>query len=138
MPAQQPARGKGAAGNRPNPNKKGKFRETMWFKKGELDEAVAASVDGPEAPARADELPIEDRYKDDGTLTADDRDRLSLRTGGTQMMPAMQPGAVPGERMDDDALVGELSGSRTRSILIIVGAIIVAAMIVVYFAVLRK
>src|SRR6185503_17784222 len=66
--------------------RKGKFRETMWFKKGELDEQVAQDAQGKsDAPAAADDLPIEDRYKDDGTITAADRERLSLRTGGTQL-----------------------------------------------------
>jgi len=135
-PPKSAPRGK-TTGGQPRAGRKGKFRETMWFKKGELDEAVATTAETPDAPVKADELPIEDRYKDDGTLTADDRDRLSLHTGGTQVMPVIRQQAVPGERMGEDDLVGELKGGRSRLVFLVVAAVVVAAMVVVYLTVLR-
>ena len=110
----------------------------MWFKKGELDEAAAAA-EGEEAKTRADELPIEDRYKDDGTLTTADAERLTLRTGATSAMPVIRGReVVPGERMGEDDLVNELKAGRTRIFLVALGVALVAAMLLVYFAVLRN
>jgi len=81
-----PPRGKAAARRA---NRRSKFRETMWFKKGELDEAVASGAVGEDAPIKADALPIEDRYKDDGSLSSEDEGRLGLHTGATQSMPSI-------------------------------------------------
>jgi hypothetical protein len=52
-----------------------KFRETMWFKKGLLD----------------DTMPIEDRYLDDGSLTPTDSRVFGLHTGTTQPLPVISP-----------------------------------------------
>jgi len=46
-----------------------RFRETLWFKKGLID---------AEMPELADQLPIEDRYLDDGSVTPVDVAQLSL------------------------------------------------------------
>ncbi|MBI4509367.1 MAG: serine/threonine protein kinase [Deltaproteobacteria bacterium] len=138
-------KGKANAGTpaAPPAAEKGKFRETMWFKKGELDEAAAAlaatapaSSDAPPVSDKVDELPIEDRYKDDGTLTAADRERLSLRTGATQMMQAVSVpvGPVPGERMGEKEIVSELRAGRTKIIAIIVAAVIVIGGVVAFFS----
>jgi hypothetical protein len=142
MAASQPSSSASARGKAQAPGKavrkKGKFRETMWFKKGELDEAAAAAAEGDEAKTRVDELPIEDRYKDDGTLTTADAERLTLRTGATSAMPAVpRAEVVPGERMGEDDLVSELKAGRTRIFLIALTVAVVAAMLLVYFAVLR-
>ena len=48
------------------------------------------------APARkaahdkADSLPIDERYKDDGSISREDKEKYSLRTGATQMMSAIK------------------------------------------------
>ncbi len=140
------AGGKGKKAPEPAPAaKRGQFRETMWFKKGELDEAAAqaaaqiakegASPDGVPVSDKADELAIDERYKDDGSITAGDRQRLSLQTGHTQMMQAVQPTALPGERMGDDALIEEMQGGRKRTILLVVLGLLAMAAVVVYFTV---
>ena len=67
-----------------------KFRETLWFKKGEqdakvADEAVAAG--DLLAPQAVDMLPIEDRYEDDGSVAATDSVAFGIHTGKTEYMP---------------------------------------------------
>ncbi len=142
-PPAAPANAPAAAGRgkRAPAKDKAKFRETMWFKKGELDEAVAAAqapTPGSEPlPDKADSLPIEDRYKDDGTLTAADRQRLSLRTGGTMVHQAVNPPGVP-EQMGADDLARELGAGRGRMILLIVFVVLIVAGVAIYFGVLRK
>jgi hypothetical protein len=115
----------------------------MWFKKGELDEAAAeaaakAKPDGEPALDKADEAPIDERYKDDGTLTHDDRARLSLRTGGTQMVPVVRASPpVPGDRMEEKDLVAEMHAGRTRMLLLVALAALLIGLLVAYFTVLR-
>lgn len=131
---------KGAAGQQDN---KGKFRETMWFKKGELDEAAAAAAaamqEGELALDKADALPIEDRYKDDGTLSRQDAERLSLRTGATQMMQAMRDpnaAAVAGRRgkgLSEDDLVGEMKSGRGLLIVVILLVLAAVGGLIAYF-----
>jgi hypothetical protein len=137
------AGGKAKGAAQPAPSTKGKFRETMWFKKGELDAAAAeAAAKAPKTPDalpvsdKADELPVEDRYKDDGSITAKDRERLSLRTGATQMMPAVQVAEpkAKAERMDESEIVKEMSGGRGKIILLVFVAIAVIAGLVVWQA----
>src|SRR5690606_8264760 len=60
---------------------KGKFRETMWFKKGDLDAqaALAAAEERARtgkdvASDKADSKPIDERYNDDGTITRGDKE----------------------------------------------------------------
>jgi hypothetical protein len=137
MAADPGAGGKGKAPAVPPPAaaKKGQFRETMWFKKGELDEAAAqAAASAPQSPDalpvsdKADELPIEDRYKDDGSISAKDREKFSLRTGATAMMPAVNiPEGVPvaGAKMDERDMVSEMKGGRGKVLLIVIAAVIV-------------
>jgi hypothetical protein len=107
-------RGKGRAS--PPPETMGKFRETMWFKKGELDEAAAAAAAGAHAGElmhdKADALPIEDRYLDDGTLDRRDAERLSLRTGNTELGLAARAEPLARKRVSERELVGELRRGR--------------------------
>ena len=95
---------------------KGKFRETMWFKKGELDEAAAAAAaaahEGELVHDKADALPIEDRYRDDGTLNRQDAERLSLRTGHTQVGLQARAEPLARKRVSERELVGELRRGR--------------------------
>ena len=62
----------------------GNFRETLWFKKGELDVQAAQDPDGLGA---ADLLPVEDRYADDGTLAATDTDRTPAPESSSRHPP---------------------------------------------------
>jgi hypothetical protein len=117
---------------------KGKFRETMWFKKGELD-AQAAQVAAEEREKtgkdvggdKADSLPIDERYKDDGSITRSDKEKYSLRTGATQMMSAVKEdkGGSAG-RVSEDALIGEMKGGRQWVLYAIIGGVIVVALII--------
>lgn len=136
--AAQPA-GKKKAGDEGG-GAKGKFRETMWFKKGELDaQAALAAADerartGKEASAdKADSLPIDERYKDDGSITRGDAEKYSLRTGATQMMMAVRenPDARRSKSVSEDALIGEMKGGRTKIIVAIVLAIVIGVIIVI-------
>jgi hypothetical protein len=81
-----------------------KFRETLWFKRGDAEEAVA-----DEAVPQDAQRPLEDRYLDDGSLTSADRDAYSVRTGGTQWLPKVD--ALASEPVDI-ALVAELKRGR--------------------------
>ena len=101
----------------------GKFRETMWFKKGELDEAAAAAAagahEGDLMHDKADALPIEDRYRDDGTLDRRDAERLSLRTGNTELGLAARAEPLARKRVSERELVGELRRGRIWLVLFI-------------------
>ncbi|MDB4959293.1 MAG: serine/threonine protein kinase [Myxococcales bacterium] len=126
------------------PATKGKFRETMWFKKGELDvqaaEAAAAerARTGKEAGGdKADSLPIDERYEDDGSITRSDKEKYSLRTGATQMMAAIpdQPEdsgrRSKTKRVSEDALIGEMKGGRTKVMVAIILVIAIAVVIII-------
>jgi hypothetical protein len=122
------------------------FRETLWFKKGDVEHMIAearakiASPEGkaPEAPSPAEEvLPIEDRYVDDGTVTSDDRKKFSLRAGNTSAaMPAVR-GRVPGERMSDEDVLREVSSSR-KVVVILVAIVVVLAAAAAVLTLLRS
>jgi serine/threonine-protein kinase len=112
---------------------KAKFRETMWFKKGELDEAAAraAAQAKPESgvSAKADEMEMDVRYSDDGSITEQDKDRLSLRTGATMMMEAIPEQSAVKNRVTEDELVSEMTAGRNK-ILMGIGLAVVAIGIV--------
>jgi hypothetical protein len=129
----------------PEAENKGKFRETMWFKKGELDaQAAQAAAEEREKTGKdgstdkADTMPIDERYKDDGTITRSDKEKYSLRTGATQMMMKVQEpgeaGASMSSKVSEDALIGEMKGGRTWIVFAILAGIAGLAAIV-YFAV---
>ncbi|MEP6865206.1 MAG: serine/threonine-protein kinase [Deltaproteobacteria bacterium] len=122
---------------------KGKFRETMWFKKGDLDAqaAVAAAEErartGKEAGAdKADSLPMDERYKDDGSISRGDKEKYSLRTGATQMMSAIrQDGAGQSmNKVSEDALIGEMKGGRSKVLIAIVIAVVAIVLLIVLIA----
>jgi serine/threonine-protein kinase len=126
---------------------KGKFRETMWFKKGDLDAqaAIAAAEErartGKDAATdKADTKPIEDRYNDDGSVTRADKEKYSLRTGATQMMPSMKdmPGMNASQSMSkvsEDALIGEMKGLPKWLILtIVIGVLAIAGILIVFLS----
>jgi serine/threonine-protein kinase len=133
-----PAAGKKKAGAEEKKAQKGKFRETMWFKKGELDAAAADSAaqermrTGKDAGGdKADSLPIDERYKDDGSLSTTDADKYSLRTGATQMMAKISDrGGGTGGGVSNDELIGEMKSGR-NTVLIVIAVVFVLLVVVV-------
>jgi hypothetical protein len=143
-PAAEPAAAASAASpgasSRPAPGGKtdakgNAFRETLWFKRGDVEHMIAearakiASPEGkaPEAPSPEEALPIEDRYVDDGSVTTDDRKKFSLRAGNTSAaMPAVK-GRVPGERMSDEDVIREVSSSRKVVVILVATVVVLAA-----------
>jgi hypothetical protein len=133
---------RGKAGDDP----KGKFRDTMWFKKGELDaQAAQAAADehartGHVTSDKVDHLPIDERYKDDGSLSHTDKELYSLRTGATQSNtalrePATQSGTDGTDKVSEDALIDEMKGGRRRLLAIL--AVVVAVVAVLVFLIAR-
>jgi eukaryotic-like serine/threonine-protein kinase len=122
--------------------KKGKFRETMWFKKGDLDTqaAIAAAEERARtgkdvATDKADSLPMDERYKDDGSISARDKEKYSLRTGGTQMMQAIRGDiGAAAAKVSEDELIGEMKGGRRIVMIAIVVGVIAAIAIIFMLA----
>jgi serine/threonine-protein kinase len=127
----------------PKPAAGGNFRETLWFKKGDVDQMVeearrrveAARSKGlavPDADAEAaavaaageEARPLDERYVDDGSVTADDRKKFSLRSGATSTALPTVGGAVPGERMSDAEVMGEIGGKKKFVIIAIAVAVL--------------
>jgi serine/threonine-protein kinase len=128
------------AGKAPPPKAGAAFRETLWFKKGDVDQMVAdakakqAATGKPGAEAELpteDVRPLEDRYVDDGSVTTEDRKKFSLRTGGTATALPAAAAAIPGEKMSERDLVEEIGRGRRTAILIVAAVVIVAAIVVV-------
>jgi hypothetical protein len=104
-----------------------RFRDTLWFKKGAQDDrARQAEARGEAEPADVpDQLPVEDRYLDDGSITREDSLAFSVHTGRTQAVPRLTTTAP--ERKTSvpvDALVRELTWSRRQ--LAMIGASVAA------------
>jgi len=123
---------------------KGKFRETMWFKKGELDaQAAQAAAEeraktGKDAAAdKADSLPLDERYKDDGSLSRSDKEKYSLRTGGTTRTAAIRDSgtsASTGGKVSEDALIDEMKGGRNKIVAFIAIGLVAVALIIFLLA----
>jgi hypothetical protein len=137
--APQAAAGKPADSGK-TPQKAGSaFRETLWFKQGDVEQMVADAKAKLQASGKppadgvdinVDARPLEDRYVDDGSVTIEDRKKFSLRSGGTAAaMPAASE-HVPGEEMDEKEIVGEISGGR-RTLILVIAAIVILALLVV-------
>lgn len=122
--------------------KKGAFRETAWFKRGEIEEemakAQAAAGDNPlKTGTTGQHVPVDESQVD---LSAQDHARLSLKTGATQAMPVIKGvgtgsvPALPGERMNEEEMLAELNPSRKY--FLIAGAVVLAIVlgVVIYFA----
>jgi hypothetical protein len=137
--APQSAAGKPADSGKA-PQKAGSaFRETLWFKQGDVEQMVADAKSKMQAagkpPSEAavlpdDARPLEDRYADDGSVTVEDRKKFSLRTGGTATALPVAGPEVPGEKMDEDEMVGEISGTR-RTMILVIAAVVILALVVV-------
>jgi hypothetical protein len=131
-----------ASRNEPEDNK-GRFRETMWFKKGDLDAqaAIAAAEErartGKDIAAdRADTKPIDERYNDDGSITRGDKEKYSLRTGATQMMKSLDPTKASASlaKVSEDALIGEMKSGRMKVIAAIVVGVALLVVLIVLLA----
>jgi len=138
QPAPQPAPARPAPASNP-PGGKGKkgFRETAWFKRGEIEEELAR-----QAAAVAEQDPLAgpahtEAVVDDASLTADDRARLSLKTGRTETMASVKPSALPGDHMSEEDMIAEMGTSRR--LMVFGGAAIgaIAVLAAVYFLFLR-
>jgi len=112
----------------------------MWFKKGELDaQAAQAAADeraktGKDASTdKADSLPLDERYKDDGSLSRSDKEKYSLRTGGTTRTAAIRDAgssANTGGKVSEDALIDEMKGGRNKIFAVIAIGLVVALLII--------
>jgi serine/threonine-protein kinase len=143
--AQAPASQGQAAGQGAN------FRETLWFKKGDVEQMVAEAKakasaapkgraetpSSPEMPAE-DGKPLEDRYLDDGSVTVDDRKKFSLRGGGTAAGVPAVGGAIPGERMSESEMLNEIGGGKRVTVIVIVAVAVAVAAVVLIFALKGK
>jgi hypothetical protein len=132
-PAQ--ARSGNDAGGR---GKKG-FRETAWFKRGELEEelakAQAAAGSDPHRSGTTGKEAVVDESQ--VALSSQDQARLSLKTGGTQAMPVIRHTphqGLPGERMDEDEMMAEMAGSRKYLVIGLAVVVAVVLGLVIYFA----
>jgi hypothetical protein len=165
-PAPSPSRGSASshtpplsAAGVPGTDAGGNFRETLWFKKGDVDQMVAearakvaamasanasakkavpATSAEPELPVE-DAKPLEDRYVDDGTVTVEDRKKFSLGSGGTATSAGstgtrVRGGSIPGERMSENEILGEIGGGKRALIIAIAAAVVVALLAVVLVA----
>jgi len=113
-----------------------KFRETLWFKKGHQDAAVAESLEAsdPMEPDKVDLLPIEDRYQhDQGGVDANDSVAFGLHTGRTEYMPKLGAMSVEGDAVDESAIVKDLKRGRGKVFAMIgAGAAIVVAVAIAF------
>lgn len=142
--AAQPASAK-AGDSSKSPQKAGSaFRETLWFKQGDVEQMVAdakaklqaSGKPSDTADVNVDARPLEDRYVDDGSVTVEDRKKFSLRTGGTVAAIPTVSDHVPGEQMDEKEMVGEISGGR-RTLILVIAAVVILGLIVVVAMMLK-
>jgi hypothetical protein len=137
----------------PPPPAKGGFRETAWFKAGEIKEemekaeAAAATKSGGDVLAKSGTTDQHKAVQAGGDVDlakvdvdAQDKARLSLKTGATQMMSAvkMPQSGVPGERMDEAEMLAEIDSSKKLFIIAgaIVGVVVIA--VILYFVLGKK
>ncbi|CAN5907123.1 hypothetical protein BH11MYX2_BH11MYX2_35080 [soil metagenome] len=116
------------------------FRETLWFKKGSQDadaaQAATRAKRGTLDPGGVDQLPVEDRYDDDGTLTAIDAAQWSVKTGTTQPISPLRDVVPVDERVQARAVaavLGEMKKGRTAMMGVIAASGVAVAVIVAMF-----
>ena len=134
----------GAAGKKkPGDERKaqrGKFRETMWFQKGDLDAAAAEAAAEERAQGkdvdldRADSLPIEERDTDDGSTHSTPAQRYSPKPGSTQVRPANRGAAGASGKVSEDELIDEMKGGRAKLIMVIAVVVVLLIVAVLAFA----
>ena len=116
-----------------------KFRETLWFKKGELDarEATAAAEgDDDLAPGAVDLLPVEDRYRDDGSLTRTDSRSFGVHSGTTTyLQPIESEGGIAGAvaAYAERDMVQEMKRGAAIRLMLIGGGLLALAAVLASF-----
>ncbi len=96
------------------------FRSTLWFKRGEQAEPAGAEpaigAECEAVPPSPMLLPIEDRYLEDGSVTAADTSKYGLHIGTTQCVAVVTdaPVEVASQPHALRTLVGELKHGRRR------------------------
>jgi hypothetical protein len=122
------------------PAAKGGFRETAWFKKGEIEEELAkqqaAAGDSEKSGTTGEHAVVAgqvDQSKID--VSAQDKARLSLKTGATQQMSAIRMGAddVPGDKMSEDEMLAELSTGKKKFLIAGLVLVLVAVAVALVF-----
>src|SRR5690606_30053500 len=88
---------------------------------------------------KADSKPIDERYNDDGSITRSDKEKYSLRTGATQMMPSLKDADIGKAsqsmtKVSEDELVGEMKRLPVWLIVAIAGAVLGIVGIIVVLA----
>ncbi|MEO8843629.1 MAG: hypothetical protein ABI591_16595 [Kofleriaceae bacterium] len=115
-----------------------KFRETLWFKKGEKDAQVAAETDPHDvmAPKAADLMPIEDRYNDDQEdLAPIDSVAFGIHTGRTEYLPTLAATSDGSDPVDEGLMVKDLKRGRRKVFAMIgAGAALVVGVVVAFAA----
>jgi hypothetical protein len=126
--------------------KKGGFRETAWFKQGEIEEEMAkrqAQVSS-EDPLGASGTTGKHAQVDPSALSTEDRERLSLKTGSTQAMPIIKGAntggvkALPGDRMDEAEMLAEIDSSKKWFLVAGVALGVVVLAVILYFTVFKS
>lgn len=116
-----------------------KFRETLWFKKGELDAREAArAADGDDdlAPGAVDLLPVQDRYRDDGSLTRSDSHSFGVHSGTTRFLEQVGGDASIGAAVvayGEKDLVGEMKRGTALRLMLIGGGLLGVALLLATF-----
>ena len=136
-PSAKKGKGKGKEGD-----SKGKFRETLWFKKGELDAQAAQAAAEERARTgkdpggeKSDSLPMDERYKDDGSISRGDKEKYSLKTGSTQAMGALRDRASQSNpKVSEDSLISEMKAGRGKIFALIGLGVVVLIVIIVLVA----
>jgi serine/threonine-protein kinase len=146
-PAAAPVAAAAPAADAKKAGGKGKkqFRETMWFKKGEVNEAAAQAAPNDEAAAdklaaaqvaAEDAKVLADSYQDDGTLQGGERKKYSLRTGHTQMNMQAIKVPVGGPGMNEKEMAAEMNQSGkavSKIVLVLILAVVLFGAIFVVF-----
>lgn len=86
-----------------------RFRETLWFKKGLQGNSVEdqAQENSAEEQVPEFELPIEDRYNDDGNISPTDTAQFGVHTGTTQAIGTL-PRPADDNSVDERLLIREM------------------------------
>lgn len=89
-----------------------RFRETLWFKKGFQQNSVEGQAadqafDNSDEQVPEFELPIEDRYNDDGNVMPTDTAQFGVHTGTTQAITTL-PRSADSDNVDERLLIREM------------------------------
>ncbi len=122
------------------PPAKGGFRETAWFKKGEIEEEMAkaqAAAGDSERTGTTGQHGVVGGEVDQSKLDIDaqDKARLSLKTGATQSMAVVKGPvdvAVPGDKMSEQEMLDEMNSSKKWLVLAGIGIAVIAVAVILW------